>query len=353
MLIPRKTVSRLILASVIATLAGAAWAQESSPGLTPGFGLRLFGLDLDFTTDIPNLLPVGKTELLSSFGGGLVSRGFYRDASGARADGPGGAISSVDADYWLKATQYLDRASRLRASLFLRGQALSNLRDAGGAPSLLAASGLPESSGAAELGAGAAFGYTDLDRKTASGQEIGIRADLSYEFSYELYPASMSTGMVNEFAAEFSGFLPLVDSQALSLVLGEHLLASALVGTGIPEFRRSQLGGNRYLPYKALGGIVRGLPDNSRDGLLKAANNLELRLTLPSVLKGALIPGFIAFVDTGISDDGAYGADLGTFGLTGGGVVTVKVIGFTLYAGGVVDMLTLEPGLEWGFGLKF
>lgn len=340
MLTSRKSLVRLIIAvAFVAFAANLQAEEESSEGWTPGFGLRLFGLDLTFTDDIPNLLPIGKTQFHFAFGGGYVGRGFYRNADGSRSTAASGKISSIDADLWLRGTQYLDKASHLRAAAFLRGQSLQNVRDSGGELSLLAISGLPESWGAAELGAGAAFGYTDYDKKTSSGQEVGLEADICYEFSYEFCPATMTTGLVNEFAAEFSGFLPILDTESVSLVLGEHLLASALVGSGIPEYRRSSLGGNRFSPYKAIGGIVRGVPDNYGDGLLKVGENLELRIAFPSLLKGIVIPGLTVFADAGLADNGNYGADLDTFRVSSGAIVTIKTLGFTL-GGGVVYEFT-------------
>lgn len=351
---PRKTIIWLILAATtLAFAAGAQAEEESAKGWTPGFGLRLLGLDLDFTTDIPALLPVGKTEFHVALGGGYVGRGFYRNADGTRADAPNGAIDYIDADVWLKGTQYLDKASLLRASLWLRGQSLQNARDSGGEPSLLALSGLPEASGAAELGAGAALGYTDYRRKTSAEQETGVKADLSYEFSFEYYPAAMSSGLVHEFAAEFSGFLPLVDTPDVSLVLGEHLLASALFGSSVPEFRRSGLGGNRFSPYKALGGIVRGVPDNYGDGLLKVGENLELRIAFPSLFKGIVIPGVTVFADAGLADDGAYGADLDTFRVSSGAIATIRTLGFTLGGGAVYEFTQGYFGPYIALGTQF
>jgi hypothetical protein len=334
-----KTRFRTIIIIAFALTAAAAQAEDALKNWAPGFGLRLFGLDLDFTSSVPKLLPIGKTELLAAFGGGYVSRGYYRNADGTRSAAALGKLNDVDADMWLRATQYLDGDSHLRAALFIRGESLMNARDSGSAASLLALSGLPDAAGFAELGAGAAFGYTLMDKKTSADHEIGLKADLSYEFSYDFFPATMNSALVHEVALEFSGFLPLVDTDAVSLVLCEYLLGSALMGDA-PEHRLSRIGGNRFSAYKALGGLVRGSPDYSGDGRLKAADNLELRLALPALFKKVVIPGLTLFADTGIADDGHYASDPGTFRLSSGAIVTVTAFGFTLGAGGVYEFMT-------------
>lgn len=333
----KKAIRIVIIA--FALIAASAQSEDILKNWSPGFGLRLLGLDLDFTSSIPELLPIGKTEIVAAFGGGYVGRGHYRNPDGSRTADARGVLNVIDADMWLRATQFLDSDSRLRAAIFLRGESQSALRDSGGSASLLSLSGLPDSAGFAELGAGAAFGYTLLDEKTSADQEIGLRADLSYEFSYDYYPAAMASGLVHEAAVEFSGFLPLADTESVSLVLCEHLLASALMGD-VPSHRLSSIGGNRYLAYKALGGLVRGSPDYSGDGRLKAADNLELRLALPALFKKVVIPGLTLFADSGIADDGHYAYDPGTFRLSAGAIATVTAFGFTLGGGGVYEFMT-------------
>jgi hypothetical protein len=332
----RISTGRILCVCLSLAFVAPLMAEGSFSAWTPGFGVRLFGLDLNFTSVAEDLLPLGKTELLAEFGGGYLSRGYYRLSRTERSDDPRGKLSCVDADMWLRGTQYLDKASRLRAALFLRAQSLSNLGSGAAEPGLLQASGLPEARGSFETGAGAAFGYTDMKRATASGQEIGWKADLSYEWSFELYPAGPERATVNEVALEFSGFLPLLDTDIVSLSLCEHILGSALLGLP-PEHRLSSIGGNRYLPYAALGGLVRGVADNYGDGGYKVGDNLELRLEFPAVFKKIVIPGITLFADAGYA--GYSGDDPGVFRTSAGAFATLRALGFVL-GGGVVYEFT-------------
>ncbi len=350
----KKAIARKIAFALFATVAltATAFAEDAQTGWTPGFGLRLFGLDLDFSSTMPELLPIGKTELLAQFGGGLAGRGYYRNADGTRSADARGKLQSADADFWLRGTQYLDKASRFRAALFLRGETMGNLWNGANGATLLALSGLPDAPGFAELGAGAALGLTALDRKTSSGQEIGVRLDWCYEFSYDFYPMAMLSASTNEISLEFSGFLPLVDNEAISLVLAEHLLYSALVG-GAPEHRLSRIGGNRFTPYPALGGLVRGVPDYSGDGRIKTGDNLDLRLEFPSLFKKVVIPGLTAFADAGIADDGKFGPDPGSLRLSAGALATLRAFGFVLGGGVAYEFMTRSFGPYVALGTQF
>ncbi len=343
------------LALFLGLLALLPLAAESD-GWSPGFDLRLFGLDLKFTSDSKGLTPAGKLELFFEAGGGLEDRGYYRNLLGERVDSasPDGSFKIINSDFWLKATQYLDKASHLRASAWIRSQQMTNFPASSTAAPLLFLSGLPESPGFYENGAGLAFGYTDLDKKTSSDQTYGLKADLSYEWFFEFYPTALETANVHEFVGEFSWFLPLINTKDVSLVFGEHAIASALLGPEIPEHRRSYIGGNRYGSYKALGGLVRGVAGNYGDGRLKAGNNVELRFVLPGIFKKAVMPGINLFADVGIADDGNFGRDLESFQASTGAIVTIQTLGFTLYAGGSMNLVD-NRGVEfyYGFGNHF
>jgi hypothetical protein len=363
----RATRSPAVIAVIVALILIGTFplASEEAPSAPlPDFNFRFWGLDLMHTSLIRGPLPWGALEFTGASGGGVIDRNYFRLADGSRrpeaAAWPGFSpptggeeLTTLTADLWLRLTQYLDSGSHFRAFAYARSRLVRNIAaDSLVIPTLFTV-GLPEAQGTFENSLGGGFGYTAMAKPAGDWSRKGVRADICYEWSYELYPQDLSTAFVHEISAEFSLFLPLYSSDALRLVLAEHALASALLGGTIPEQRLSSLGGNRYLPFDALGGIVRGVDDNAADGRLKAANNVELALFFPGLFKGVLVPGVLLFFDAGIADDGAFGSDPGTLRLSTGGAITAEAFGFYLYGGGALNVLTgrLEPYV--GIGTHF
>jgi hypothetical protein len=354
----------IALIALIALCFSPLAAEEPASAPLPSFNFRFWGLDLAHTSLFKSPLPWGALEFTGASGGGIIERNYFRLVDGSRRpeavlwpgfSSPTGEeeLTTITADLWLRLTQYLDAGSHFRAFAYARSRLIRNIAaDAGVVPALFAA-GLPEAQGTFENSLGGGLGYTDLAKPSGDWSRKGFRADLCYEWSYELYPEDLSAAFVHEISAEVSLFLPLFSSETLSLVIADHALGSALLGGAIPEQRLSSLGGNRYLPFDALGGIVRGVDDNAADGRLKAANNVELALFFPKLFKGIVVPGILLFFDSGIADDGAFGSDPGTLRLSTGGALTFEAFGFYLYGGGALNVLTgrLEPYV--GIGTHF
>ncbi len=373
--------SRAAFALVILLSSAGAYAEEPAPAepnpapaeakskktaaeTDAWFDLRFYGIDFGRSVLMESFPALGRLEILTESGGGIIGRNYYRLPDGSRRAEPErwpgfgaptseAALRSLAADIWLRLTQFLDEGERFRAFAFARSRIESNLAsDADVTPALFTAA-RRESAGTFENSIGIGAGYSSVKKPAGSWSREGLSADLCYELSLDLFPSDLSTAFVHEVSGELSGFLPLYSSDRMRLTLREHVLASALLGAYIPEARLSSLGGNRYLPYWALGGIVRGVPDNACDGRLKAANNLELALTLPQVFKGFAVPTLAAFVDAGIADDGAFNPDPGTFRLTAGAYITVEVFGFNVFGGAAINVLSGWFGPILGVGAHF
>ncbi|GEM_PF-2451596 len=352
-------------AQAVAPPAPAEAKPEKTAAETDAwFDLRFYGIDFGRTVLMESFPSLGRLEILTESGGGIIGRNYYRLPDGSRRAEPErwpglgaptseAALRSLAADIWLRLTQFIDEGERFRAFAFARSRIESNLAaDADVTPSLFAAA-RRESAGTFENSIGVGAGFSSMKKPAGSWSREGLSADLCYELSLDLFPSDLSTAFVHEVSGEFSGFFTLYSSDRVRLALREHVLASALLGAYVPEARLSSLGGNRYLPYWALGGIVRGVPDNACDGRLKAADNLELALTLPKILKGFAIPTLAAFVDAGIADDGAFNPDPGTFRLTTGAYLNVEVFGFNVFGGAAVNVLSGWFGPILGVGAHF
>lgn len=142
------------------------------------------------------------------------------------------------------------------------------------------------------------------------------RAGVRLEASYEWAPPWLLNDRLG--SADFSrvnfnaiGYWPVIEysadgrRNAFSMYVAEYFAADYLYGNVIPFEARASIGG--ISPIDGLGGAVRGFEAGRFDTNLKLVNNLEARASLGPVLFPNVVPGFIAFVDTGYFAC-AYGA---------------------------------------------
>jgi hypothetical protein len=107
-----------------------------------------------------------------------------------------------------------------------------------------------------------------------------------------------------------TGYLPLWPGRYVSLYLADRVLFDLLLGeeAGIPVSARSTFGALSKVPigsnpFRGLGGTLRGVEGERYDGLVKMANNLDLRLHFPALtFFGLFTPMAVAFLDAGIYD---------------------------------------------------
>ena len=125
---------------------------------------------------------------------------------------------------------------------------------------------------------------------------------------------------------------PLSRNNKLSIYFGDFFSVDYSTGDNIPIYVMTSFGGRKR--RWGLGGSVRGFEGKSRDAQLKVVNNLELRINGPAIVLPTLIPGFLAFFDTGYYD-GYFGDPNNTIGgflaSTGAGVF-INVLNFDYLA---------------------
>jgi hypothetical protein len=154
------------------------------------------------------------------------------------------------------------------------------------------------------------FDKIDTDKATK------VMSGWSLDASAEYAPPGLSrpsSANYAQFDLAARGFLPLIKMtddrgwNLLGLYLGGFAGVDYIAGLGddatdgVPYVVSQRFGGRVY--REGLGGSVRGLGDGWADGAFKAVGNLELRCTLPALLRKDLVIGTVAFADAGYYAD--------------------------------------------------
>jgi len=171
--------------------------------------------------------------------------------------------------------------------------------------------GLPDSSGLLQnaLFTGLVFDNVRLNLTYAT--QRGLYVAVGAEF----VPQALANTVLGasdyiDLSLVASGFLPVLETRALSVYLADRILYDRLIGDDawIPLNARCSFSAlstvpiGKY-PFHGLGGAVRGISLDRYDGYVKLVNNLEVRLHYPSLTMFNLItPGLIAFFDAGVFD---------------------------------------------------
>ena len=154
------------------------------------------------------------------------------------------------------------------------------------------------------------------------------------EFSVEWDPAIPKTFPNIDvdflrFNFQARSFFPLYDAaperekNLFSLYLGENFAIDYALGNNIPMFVSHTFGGT-YI-REGLGYYVRGFEKWTYDTQLKIVNNLELRANLPAIYFKNLVPGLVAYFDTGF-----YRGYFGDPGVVKQGFLVATGVGFYL-----------------------
>ena len=338
---------------LFAFLAGSlsCWARGSESAFTTDVQPRVLGVDVGIGYRGLALLPDADTTIWAYLGGGYEWMTYYRDWTGALI-APGGLAAAdpgftrIEGAWRLGIEQGFAWNERTRRNLveafaFYRGRLDSNQIQSG---QLLYASSIPDRAGVFLNTILTGFAYDDVLTGPRHKDRDGISAEVSAEWG----PRFFFNTLVGDsdflrFNATFRWFLPLFDVapdrpvNLFTLYLGEYFSLDYAAGFGapVPLYIRQTFGGRNQLV--GLGAQVRGVDAGSLDTNLKAVNNFELRANLPALFLPDIIPGLVAFWDTG------YYNQVGESGIASPAAGFVSTIG----AGAFLNFLDIGTGAAY------
>jgi hypothetical protein len=296
----------ILLIGLLLTCASAS-GQEFSIEPFPriwGAGVDLLYGDLSSATDT-------FTGLRTVLGAAYQTKGYYRqpDDSLYDEDSPGAPrynnvnfIWSVGIEQGL--LQGPGRGSDLLTSFgYVRGRLDSHLPD-DREEQLIFRSDLPDESGILQNSVVVGL-FSDLVTELRSGRSRrGVYSELAWEWAPEaLGNRAVGRADFQRVTATVQGFLPLYSRNAptLDLYAATQSLFDLAWGDWVPVHARQSFGGR--WPENGLGGTVRGLAAGRFDATAKAAQALELRMVLPPLWEGRIVPGIVAYLDGGYYRD--------------------------------------------------
>ena len=324
-----KKASASILALALAAFATASAAAEGFSYGVAGLRRNWFavptGLDMYAAYEEQWLGDGLATELWAKAGGGYEARNLFRDKVTGDPLSPSDA-ADTNAYTWANFQWELGviqgivqggyKADLLEAFAFYRGRFDKTVDGAGTTP---------------------AFGDWDelfytgfiggLSWNGLFASSHGLKSGVYAEASFEVGP-----GALNAYAdywrasAKAIGALPLFgdgeDMAGFQGYLAEFVSADYADGDAVPAFVNQSFGGRDL--RDSLGTCVRGYAGTAYDAKLKAVNNLEFRLLMPSFAKESLYPVAYAFFDAGYyagyAGSSAHADDSGYLASVGGGI---------------------------------
>ena len=331
--------------------SATCWAMGGESAFTTDLQPRVLGVDVGIGYRGLALLPNVDTTIWAYCGGGYEWMTYYRDASGVLI-APGGLAGTGSADpgftriegAWRlgieQGVAWNERTKRnlVGAFAYYRGRVDVNQIRPG---QLLYASTIADRAGVFLNTILAGFAYDDVLTDPRHKDRHGISAEVSAEWGPRFFFNTLEGD--SDFLrlnATFSWFQPLYDAapdrpvNLFTLYLGEYFSLDYAAGFGapVPLYIRQTFGGRNQLV--GLGAQVRGVDAGSLDTNLKAVNNLELRANLPSLFLPDIIPGLVAFWDSG-----CY-AQVGEAGISAPAAGFVTTIG----AGAFLNFLDIGTG---------
>jgi hypothetical protein len=312
---------------------------------------HIIGVDVGIGYRGLPLLPSADTTIWAYIGGSYKWMSYYRDSAGnliapGALAAPGSAdpgFTRIEGAWRLGIEQGFawnprTKTNLLEAFVFYRGRADANQITAG---DLLYASSIPDRAGMLLNSIQLGFACDDVLSDARHKSRDGISAEVSAEWGPRFFFNTLAGDSdYLRFNATFSWFLPLFDAapdrpvNLFNVYLAEYLSLDYAVGLAapVPLFVRQSFGGRDQVD--GLGGQVRGVDSGSLDTNLKAVNNLEIRLNLRPMVLPDIVPGLVAFWDSG------YYNQVGEAGIAApkSGFVT------TVGAGAFLNFLDLGTG---------
>ncbi len=171
--------------------------------------------------------------------------------------------------------------------------------------------GLPDSSGLLQNALFTGLVFDNVHKNLTYATQRGLYLAVGAEFVPQaLANTVLGASDYTDLSLVACGFLPLLETRALSIYLADRILYDRLIGDDawIPLNARCSFSALSTVPigeypFHGLGGALRGISVDRYDGYVKLVNNLEVRLHYPSLTMFNLItPGLIAFFDAGVFD---------------------------------------------------
>ncbi|MGA2477768.1 MAG: BamA/TamA family outer membrane protein [Spirochaetia bacterium] len=342
---------RLVLCIVFSAAAISSWAMGDENPYVMDIQPHIIGVDVGIGYRGLALLPTADTTIWAYLGGVYEWMSYYRDSAGnliapgslAATGSPDPGYTRIEGSWRLGIDQGFAWNPRTKRNLveafaFYRGRVDANQINAG---ELLYASSLPDRTGILlnMIQVGAAYDnvLTDAHHKGRDGVSAEVSAEWGPRFFFNTL---FGDSDYLRFNGSFTWFLPLFDAapdrpvNLFNVYLAEYLSVDYAVGltAPVPLVVRQTFGGRNQLD--GLGGQVRGVDSDSLDTNLKAVNNLEIRLNLQPIVLPDIVPGLVAFWDSGFYDQ------VGEAGISSPGSGFVASVG----AGAYLDFLDLGTG---------
>ena len=329
----------------------------------PAFGLGKFGLiyaDAYAGLGGFEIAPGAESKALLYLGGGYFFDAYYRDEAGARLRDPDFAFPGAAFNYWgaegalgldlgLAYSEKLEK-NWLFGQVYLKSEFHSIVDDPAN-PSIIDRTSLPDKDGLWENSLFLGLTMDRICRDRLTKVSSGIKAEASAEWAPG-FALNQILGNADyfRFNGKLTALLPLIQNETFSIYTGDRIVFDLLTGPEISSYAQRRTGG--FFKAKGMGGDLRGLKDGQYDANIKLINNIDFRMTFPSLLGlgEIVVPELFLFFDMGLMDnldnqlcsfaDGLY--------TCGGGIfVDLYIIGMNFDVGYYISYSI--PENHWNF----
>jgi hypothetical protein len=302
--------SRLALAVLLVLVAAACWALPDLPEeVLFKWDVRIWGGDLAFGWKGWDLFPGVDTVLWASAGGGWQASHYFDGADDTLvpSDPDARLYRNLNVDWRFGVAQGIvfnpaQNRNLVEFLLLYRGKFHHYVDDNGVLPAA-------ERDGLLQHSLTAGLLFDNTLEHPGSLNWSGLYAVLSAE----LVPAWLGNTALGQsdfwrLSLGLTGYLPVLDTPAVSIYLAERVMVDSLFGDRIPVSALGSIGVLKKIPIganprRALGGTLRGIYSNRYDGYVKLANNFDVRLHFPALtLFDLATPVAVAYFDAGAYD---------------------------------------------------
>ncbi len=305
----------LVLLLFVSLIAAAE--EESDSGIKPDFGLAGFGFfNAGGYAGITgfDIVPGVDSSIRLYLFGGRYGDGYFRDTDGNQRVDESLGFSSSPLSYWRISGMagldlgilYSDELEKnwLYSQFYLVSDCHWHDKDPL-YPSVLSQTNLPDRNG---FWINSLFFSLVLDRVNSDNLRkisSGIGAELSLEWTPSfLFNQVYGDADFLRLNGKFTAYIPVLAHDAVSIYFAERAIYDYLAGDSINSYSQRTTGGFSKEP--AMGGGIRGVLDFRFDANIKMLNNLDVRITFPSLFGYAVVPELFAFFDMGLMDDIDY-----------------------------------------------